>query len=210
MAYNTGTLLNDIHARLQFHPRFDRDMRLAGLNRAIEKTILYASENYDVWTAQNPLDPNDPSLYATEFPLPDHLLYLASISFDARPLRRLTEAEWVNTRPQVSPDRRNPTSYYIRANRYVDLYPRPDKQATVEVFGLFKPDDVVNDLDPIPLDRQYSDALVSYACWWCTSGLPDAEEVQRSANFFNLYERQRAEAKFNLLANTEHRVIRTH
>ena len=211
MAYNASELIDEVQRALQDHPRFTRDMCLEGLNRGIEKLILFASENYDVWETTNPVDPTDSSLYATEFPLPDHLLYLASISFDSVPLKRLTQTQWVNTRPETSPDRRDPIWYYVRGNRYVNLYPRPDKAVTIEVYGLFKPDDLTDDTTSVPvLERQYSDALISYACFWVTKGLPDPMEVARSNQFLALYVGQRAEAKFNLTQNTEHRVSRTH
>ena len=210
MAYDAGSLKTDVKRKLQNQPRFTDDAVLDGINRGIEKLILWGSEDYDVWTVQNPVDPNDPTLFAVEFTLPPHLLFLASISYDGRPLRKLTQQEWVATRPSRSEERRNPTSYYIRANRFVDLYPRPNKQATVEVYGLFKPEDLVLDTDIPALDRQYSDALVSYACWWCVQGLTAPEEVTRASQFYQMYEHQRAEAKFNLTQNDLHRVMRTH
>lgn len=205
MAYNTAGLLEDVGFKLQNAARYTRDVKLDGLNRGIEKLIMYASEDYDVREVTTPVDPTGVFAFAMEWPLPTDLLYLESVSVFGIPLTRCSQPEFVRTRAEFSlAMARIPTIYYVRANRFLNVYPRPSVENTVQIYGLFKPADLVNDDDPIPLDRLYSDALVSYAAWWCLQG--QTEEGPRSAQFAADYMAQRSEAKFNKTQNTDHSV----
>lgn len=206
MAYDTGGLLDSIGIKLQNHPRYTRALKLDGLNRAIEALISFASEDYDVKEVSNPLDPSDSSKYALEWPLPDNCLFVASVSFDGYPLRPCTQQEYVKTRAEFSVRVDDPAIYYIRANRYLNVWPRPGRQATVQLYGLMKPDDLVLDADPIPLNRVFSPAMTSYAAWWCLQG--QTGEENRCNQFLADYLRERAEAKFNLTQNTTHKLQR--
>lgn len=201
MGYDTGGLLADVGFKLQNNPRYTRAIRLDGLNRAIEKTILFASDDYDVREVQNPPDPSGQFSFAMEWPLPTDLLYLASVSAKGYPLKPVSQAEFVSTRAEQSQDIAFvPSIYYVRANRYLNVWPRPSAQNLYQIYGVFKPADLVLDTDPIPMNRQYSDALVSYAAWWSLQGQTD--EAIRAAGFMSDYMNQRAEAKYNLSLNT--------
>lgn len=206
MAYDTAGLLADVAFKLQNAPRYTRAIRLDGLNRGIEKLVMYASEDYDVREATNPVDPSGVYPFAMEWPLPSDLLYLESVSCWGYPLKPVSQPQFVATRAEQSTARASvPSIYYVRAGRFLNVYPRPSQAYTYQIYGLFKPADLVNDTDAIPLDRLYSDALVSYAAWWCLQG--QTEEAVRIAQFQQDYLTQRAEAKFNKTQNTEHSVV---
>ena len=205
MGYDTAGLLDDVGFKLQHNFRYTRDIMLDGLNRGIEKLIMYASEDYDVREILNPPDPTGEFTYAMEWPLPTDSLYIDSVSARGIPILRCTQPQFVATRAEQSHRTATvPAIYYIRANKYLNVYPRPSQQYKYQIYGLFKPADLVNDDDPIPLDRLYSDALVSYAAWWCLQGQTD--EIARTTQFQQDYLMQRAEAKFNKTQNGIHSI----
>lgn len=205
MAYDTAGLLEDVWFKLQHNARYTRAVRLDGLNRGIEKLLMYASEDYDVREIQTPIDPTGVATYAMEWPLPPDILYLASVSVEGFPLKLVSQNQFVSTRGEQSqlqsPD---PSIYYVRSGLYLNVFPRPSMNRKWQIYGLFKPADLNLDADPIPLTRLYSDALASYAAWWCVQG--QTGEEARAAQFQQDYLAQRAEAKFNKTANTAHRV----
>lgn len=205
MAYDTAGLLADVAFKLQSNPRYTRSVRLDGLNRGIEDLILWASEDYDVREVQTPADPTGQFTYAMEWPLPNDLLYLASVSVEGWPLELISQTQFVATRGEQSDAQSaDPRLYYVRAGRYLNVWPRPNQDKKWQIYGLFKPADMVNDTDAVPLDRAYSAAVVSYASWWCLQGQTD--EVARIEMFLKDYLRQRAEAKFNKTQSTVHSV----
>ena len=183
-------------------------MMLDGLNRGIEDLILWASEDYDVREVLTPPDPTGVGVYAMEWPLPADILYLASVSVEGYPLKPVSQTQFVSTRAeQTQVQAGEPTIYYVRAGLFLNVWPRPALQKKWQIYGLFKPADLVNDTDPIPLTRVYSAALVSYSCWWCLKG--QTQEENRIASFLGNYQRQRAEAKFNKTASIVHSVADT-
>lgn len=209
MAYNTEGLRADVMFKLQGNVRYlpsaTQDIVLDGLNRGIERVVAFASEDYDVQNVFNPPDPTGAFTYAMEWPLPANLIYVASVSCDGTTIRAATQEQFVSTRAERSRELAEiPSIYYIRAGLFLNVWPRPSAQKTYQIYGLFKPPDLVNPTDPIPLDRLYSDALVSYACWWCLQG--QTGEIERAASFLQDYMFQRAEAKFNKSQNTQHAI----
>lgn len=207
MGFTVGDALDDIAIKLQRHPRYTLAMRLDGLNRGLEQLLLFTADqdNYDVERILNPPDAEDPTKYALEWPLPDRCLYVASVTFDGKPLELVSQQQYVNamSRGGLNPDYKNdPVYYYIRADRYLNVWPRPGRQATVEVYGVIKPEDYEDGdqaLD-ISLNRAYAPALTSYACWWCLQGQPG--ETERIGQFMGDYLRERAEAKVNMGKNS--------
>jgi hypothetical protein len=210
MPFTVSEVLSDISAKLQGHPRYTQTMRLSGLNRALEQLLLFTAseDNYDVMEATNPVDPEDSSRYAMEFPLPDRCLYVASVSFAGYLLKPVNQIQYVNTLAEFSTGTGDPRIFYIRRNTYLNIYPRPGRAATMQIYGVIKPEDyTADDLDEqISLNRAYSPALTSYACWWCLQGQPGEEG--RAASFMVDYLRERAEAKINLGKNASHSINR--
>lgn len=201
MAYDLAGLRDEVKFKLQNHDRFtDDDVNLA-LNRGIDQIILFASENYSVYEATVPPDPTDASKLAMEFGLPDDLLYLKSVSWDGNPLKQLTQQEFVNTRAEFGQAQGRPYYYYVRSNGWINLWPRPqDSDKKVQIYYLQKPTDLSADTDAPAFGRQYSDALVAYACYWLLRGQP--EEADRSQMFLVDYERERVRAKTSLHKNS--------
>lgn len=207
MAYDLAGLREEVLFKLQHHDRFtDADVNLA-LNRGIDQLVIYGSENYEVWESVPPPDPNDASKLAVEYTLPTDLLYLKSVSFDSRPLKQLSQPEFVNTGGELVTDTGAPIYYYIRANLYLNLYPRPLEAKKVQIYYLQKPTDLSADADVPVINRVYSDALVSYACYWLLRGQP--EEDERANRFLNDYQGQRVESRVNLHKNSVFKTQRT-
>jgi hypothetical protein len=209
VGYTCGDLLNDVWRKLQFHDRFDRGMRLAGLNRAVEKVILYASQDDQIMKITPPADPTNPGMTAREFPLPPEVLKVSSVSWDGQPLKQATQAEYVQTFNWMWQTFATcPSWYYIRDSAFLALAPQASVPKTVYLWGVFKPADMVADTDPVPLLRQYSDALIAYAAWWCTDGLKGEEEVARNQAFMQEYLGWRSEAKLNYSQNSLYKINR--
>jgi|SRR5665213_21645 len=208
MAYLTGSLLYDAWRKLQFHARFTRTMRLAGLNRGIEQLILWGSEDDDIQELDWPVDSDGSPV--REIPLPSLALKVSGVSWDDYPLTAASLDMYMNSFAKRFSSGGPPSYYYIRKNLYLDIFPRGDASRKVRLFGVFKPPDVLLDTDPVPLARQYSDALVSYMCWWCTDGLKGQEEQGRCAQFLAEYKEQRGLMRFNINQNTVSRIRRTH
>lgn len=210
MSYTCGDLLDDVWRKLQYHDRFDRGMRLAGLNRAVEKVILYASQDDQIMEITAPTDPNNPNLVAREFPLPPQVLKVSSVSWDGQPLKQATQSEYVQTFDWMWRSfAMAPSWYYIRDSAYLALAPQATVPKKIFLWGVFKPADMVADTDAVPLLRQYSDALVAYAAWWCTDGLKGEEEAARNQAFLEQYMSWRAEAKMNFSQNSLYKINRT-
>jgi len=221
VAYTTEELLDEVALKLQRNPRYDTELRLKALNRGLVDLTRFVSENWKVEEVLNPLDPLNTNRYAMEFPLPVDSLFVQSLSFNGRPLRKMTQNEFVATGAEFdavaesgtpqSPSfpSLTPMGYYIRSNRYVNLWPRPQNQRIVQIYHLAKPPELVNpdDEDEVPeLDSAYSDALIFYACYWCTLGVPG--EDTRTATFRTLYKEERARVKFDSSQNSEHKIKR--
>lgn len=223
MAYTTESLLEEVALKVQSHPRYTVSLRLKGLNRGLVDLERFLCENLKVDNVLNPLDPTDSTRYAMEFPLPADALFVQSMSFNGRPLRKLSQPEFVNTggefdvvaesgliAPSSFASSLAPTSYYIRAGRFVNLWPRPTNQRTVQTYYQAAPAKLVNPAAPateVPeLNSAYSDALIFYTVYWCALGVPGEEK--RAEDFRALYLQERARVKFDLSSNSEHKIVR--
>ncbi len=146
---------------------------------------------------------------------------MQSLSFNGRALRKMTENEFVATGAEFdavadsgtpsSPSfpSLTPMSYYIRANQFVNLWPRPQNQRKVQIYGSFVPTELVNPTttDEVPeLNIAYSDCLVFYGCYWSALGVPGEEA--KAELFRALYEKERARVKFDSSQNAEHKIKR--
>jgi hypothetical protein len=201
MAYDLAGLRAESKFKLQNHDRFtDGDVDLA-INRGIDQLVLFCSENYDVYNANAPLDPDGSGRLAMEFGLPSDTLYVKSVAWEGVPLKQLTQGEFISTRAEFGTAVGTPDRYYIRAVRWLNLFPRPESDTqTAQIYYLKKPADLVAD-DAVPaLGREYSDALVAYTCYWLLRGQP--EEETRSQMFLADYERERVRTKTNLHKNS--------
>ena len=219
MPYNLAALLADVAFKLQNNPRYltpqaGQTMSPAqiGLNRAQQKIYEYCLEGDDIWITLNPLqvqpdpndDPTDPSSnnqYAEEIPLPVGTLYVSGVLFQKKQLLPLTEQQWQATRGTVDLNFGFPDSYYVRGNKYLCLYPRPQVQHQLQVFGLFSPPQLVLPTDVPSINPRFSDAMVAYATFWCLDG--QTGEGERASSQYQLYLTARAEAKFNATQSTE-------
>ena len=207
MAYNAATLLADVAFKLQNNPRYTPAVQLDGLNRAIVKLYEYSLENVDVYETEVPVDPQDPSKFANEIPLPPRTYFVDQVTFHRRPLARMTTEQWVNTRTNENLDKGTwPIYYYVRNNQYLEIYPRPTEQHRIDVFGLFAPPDLVLPTDVPALDPRYTDAAVAYAAWWCLDS--QTGEGERASAMMQNYLAFRAEAKFNATQSSIHTLSR--
>lgn len=210
MAYNAGELLEDLNAKLQGHPRFTSDIKFRAINKALDWLVLGASDNEDVWEAGPVVDPDDTSKYLMEVALPANIFFVKSVSFDGYPIKMLTQQEFVNTRAEFSTATGPPFSgCYIRANAYLNVWPRPGSSAAdklFQVYGVFKPTDMDEDADVPALARAFTEAALQYALYWCKDGIPGWEESSK-IHLVNAY-RERAEVKFHLQNNVPHKIGR--
>lgn len=220
MAYTTATLLDEVDLKLERNPRFTTALRLKGLNRGLVDLARFVAENWKVDNVLNPLDPVDTNYYAMEFPLPSDAIFVSTVSFNGLKLRKLTQPEFVGTGAEFDIDNTGsnpapvslamspgPTGYYIRANQFLNLWPRPTTQKTVQIYYLAVPAELTNAADEVPeLSAAYSDCLIFYACYWATLGVPGQQE--RTAVFRALYLEERARVKFDQSQNAEHKIGR--
>lgn len=226
MAYSTDELLEEVLLKLQGNVRYTTALRLRGLNRGLIDLTRFIGENLKVYEVLNPKDPADNSRYAMEFPLPQDQLFVQSVSFNGFPLRRLSQPEFVSTGGEFDVVQESgaqvsntfaasiaPTSFYIRANQFLNLWPRPTSQRKVQAYyiampaELFNPDPGAATYPEVPeLNVAYSDSLIFYCLYWCLVG--QTGEEGRASAFLQLYEKERARAKFDLSQNDEHKIVR--
>lgn len=213
MAWNLEGILEELNFKLQGHPRYTLSIKKTAINRAIDWLILFASENYVVYSAAWPADPTGQAAYAMEVPLPDDCLDLASVSWsrgtlqDGFTLRELTLNEFLSTRAEFSRRTGPPfDGYYVRGNRYLNITPRPNQAVNFQIYYLQKPADLDALTDVPAIERAYSQAIVSWAAYWLKRGIP-GEDASANLHLTDAL-RERAEARFNLQANTVHKLTR--
>lgn len=210
MAYDLAGLREEVLFKLQNHDRYTASICNLAINRGIDDLVLFISEDYGVYEALPPVDAADSSLYAIEFPLPADLFKLKSVSWDGEPISQLTQKEFVNTTAEFATGQGDPQYYYIRArsgrNKFLNVWPRPSTQKTVQIYYVAKPADLALDADVPVLDRAFSAPIVLYACWWLLIGQP--EEEKRAGIFEAEYLAKRAEAYSNIRASNVYRTQR--
>lgn len=207
MAWTLEGLLEELSAKLQNHPRWTTADRKRELNRAVNWLILFASEDFDVREATPVVDPDDTSQYLMEMPLPDELMVLESVSFNGYPLRELSHQEFITTRAEFSTRTGPPfAGYYIRKNLYLNIWPRPGTSKTIQVYGVFKATEMVDDDDVPGIEEIYGESLVSRAAYRLKLGIP-GEENAANAHLVDAL-RERADAHFNMTQNYTHKIGR--
>lgn len=213
MAWDLAGILEELTVKVQGQARYTTALKTLAANRAIDWVVLFASENYDVYNVAWPLDPEDSSRYAMEAPLPTDLFVLEEVIWsrganqDGQPLRALTLEEFVNTGSQFSTRTGPPfAGYYVRANRFLNLWPRPGQATNIYIYYLKKPADLAALTDVPVLERAYSAAIISYALYWMKRGQP-GEDASANTHLADAL-RERAEAKYNLQQNEIHKITR--
>lgn len=213
MAWDLEGILEELTFKVQGQPRYTTALKTLAANRAIDWVVLFASENYDVYSTPIPTDPANSSQYAMEIPLPTDLLVLETVSWsrgtgqDGWPLRPLTLQEFVQTRAEFSTRTGPPfVGYFVRGNRFINIWPRPGTPVNLQIYYLKKPADLAALTDIPVLERAYSPAIISYALYWMKRGQP-GEDVSANTHLADAL-RERAEAKYNLQQNQVHKITR--
>lgn len=204
MSITLGELRSEVKFRLQNHPRFTDTIVDLGINRGIQDLIIFTRTFDDVANGDIEADPGTGE-FPQEIPLPPDLLMLRTVSFHpggqgGQVLEEKSQQEYAETNGEFSRRQGDPFGFYIRNNSILHLYPKPIRPGIIQIYYVKKPADLVADGDLLPVDRIYTDAIRSYALWYCLNGQPG--EQDRANTFRAYYKEQRAEAKTNLNLNT--------
>jgi len=188
--YTFGGMKARVWFNLQNLPKYTDEFLGLNVNKAVEWLIGRVRISQRVYQATSVNGQQ-------EYELPENIVEVQSCSYDGEPLNRMSLSEFVATGTAQSTVKDAPTDYYIQTEgtkKYLDLFPTPDGEETIEIYGIQLPDRMAVDSASLPFAEMYSDCVEAYATFLTVKGQP--EEEARAAQWLSIAE--------SLLTGTKH------
>lgn len=200
-----GGLKARVWFRLQKLPMFTEPMRGLAVNRGIRDLWLFIRRNVTILEAKTFIIGvgEFANQVAAEYPLPANTLWVNGVNLDGFPLEGpIAEEEMQNTgmeRGQMTSGVRA-RCWLVRVEEdgssTLVLWPRPQVNQLLQVFGGVAPDYLDDDTQVPIIGEVFGDAIEFFAVAYCLAGQEGMEVKQEK--FQQMYERERAKAKLGM------------